>query len=104
MINYILNNLDRFAGPTVAYVDDGAIVVRRKHPSAISEVIQTYLETIINWADNCRLAVNSSKTELVLFTRKHRVPVFDTPSIQGVSLSVKMEVRYLGLLIDRKLN
>ena len=104
VINDLLNNLDRTGCRTVFCADNVAIVVRGKHLSTISEVMQTYLDTIINWADNCGLAVNSSKTELVLFTRKHRAPDFDTPSIQGTSLSVKKEVRYLGLLIDRKLN
>ena len=88
MVNELLNNLDRSGCRTVAYADNVAIVVRGKHLSTISEVMQIYLDTIINWADNCGLAVNSSKTELVLFTRKHRVPDFDTPSIQGTSLSV----------------
>lgn len=104
VINDLLNTLDLGGCRVTAYADDVALLVRGKHLDTLSELMQSYLTDISRWAIRCGLAVNSSKTELVLFTRKHRIPEFRTPQLDGTSLVVSESVKYLGLILDRKLN
>ena len=47
--------------------------------------------------------MNPDKTELILFTRRHKIPDFLLPEIGGQRLKLSDTVRYLGLILDRKL-
>ena len=50
------------------------------------------------------LKVNLDKTELVILTRKHKVPPSTTPSLAGKRLEVKNSAKYLAVILNRKLN
>ncbi|XP_018378576.1 PREDICTED: uncharacterized protein LOC108771149 [Trachymyrmex cornetzi] len=48
-----------------------------------------------------RLLVNPNKTSLVIFTRKYKV---ERPVLEGVRLTPEMSVKYLGAILDKRLN
>ena len=49
----------------------------------ISEIMETALKELTRWAEENGLAVSPNKTELVLFTRKYKVPDFKLPKMNG---------------------
>ncbi len=104
MVNKLLIELKRRGFEVVAYADDVAIRISGKFPDTLKELMQNALNVMVNWAHSCGLEINAQKTELVLFTRKRVVPVMDPPSINGISLAFSEEAKFLGVILDRKLN
>jgi len=51
-----------------------------------------------------RTSVNPDKTGLVAFTRKRKFPGFFKPQFLGVILSILGSVKYLGVILDYRLN
>ena len=47
--------------------------------------------------------MNASKTELVLFTRRYKIPDYELPKLDGITLTTKDEAKYLGVILDSKL-
>ncbi|XP_076285535.1 uncharacterized protein LOC143211596 [Lasioglossum baleicum] len=84
------------------YADDVSFSVRGKHPLLLAKRMQTALTLTQDWCLNHNLRVNLSKTEMVLFTRKRRFN-FKAPSIFGTELQISDEVRYLGVILDKRL-
>ena len=62
------------------------------------------LRKVTIWCTETGLNVNPDKTELLVFTRKHGVPTFTPPSLVGKKLEAKDSAKYLGGILDRKLN
>uniref|UniRef100_T1GMS2 Reverse transcriptase domain-containing protein n=1 Tax=Megaselia scalaris TaxID=36166 RepID=T1GMS2_MEGSC len=56
-----------------------------------------------NWAASCGLNINTSKTELVLFTRKHTLANLILPKLDCVSICLSSETIYLVVILDAKL-
>lgn len=104
VINKILSKLSRSGIKIVAYADDVVILITGKFLSTISELMSTALQKLSNWACENGLGVNPSKTELVLFTRKYKIPSFTLPSIGGTTLNLSKEAKYLGIVLDSKLS
>ena len=48
--------------------------------------------------------MNPDKTELVVVTRKHKVPTFTPPSLAEKKLEARDSSKYLGIILHRKLN
>ena len=66
--------------------------------------MENALTILSKWAENCGLGVNSAKTEIVLFTRKHRIPELVLPELNGIKLKINESAKYLGITLDRKLH
>ena len=63
---------------------------------------QQILDTITSWCNSAGLSINTSKTKVVLFTRKRNVvlpPLF----IYGSPLVLSPSLKYLGVTFDSKL-
>ena len=88
----------------VAYADDIALLVSGKFPSTLSEILESALGELGRWAERGGLRINPSKTELVLFTRRRKVEDFRRPRVKGTMLSLSTEVKYLGIVLDSKLD
>ncbi|XP_050427717.1 uncharacterized protein LOC126837807 [Adelges cooleyi] len=88
-----------------AYADDLAIVVAGKFPDTIMDLSQQALNTVHKWCSKYGLAINPSKAEIVMFTRK-RLGVDNTKTLllSGQEISFKPEVKYLGVILDKKLS
>ncbi|XP_058987393.1 uncharacterized protein LOC131806753 [Musca domestica] len=66
--------------------------------------MQGALVTLSRWARHNGLGVNPAKTELVLFTKKRKYPLFTLPRLDGVTLNLSPEAKYLGTILDRQLS
>ena len=56
------------------------------------------------WTNTCGLNANPHKTELVLFSRNYKLPHIDPPTLNGISLTFTDKPKYLGFILDNKLN
>lgn len=104
VVNEILTTFELESRRVVAYADDLVIMTAGKSLSTISELMQTALSSLSNWARGCGLGVNPLKTELVLFTRRYKIGEFRRPRLDGIELSLSSEAKYLGVILDQKLN
>ena len=51
-----------------------------------------------------KLSLSAPKTELILFSNKHRIPHNIHIKIENVEIQLKENVKYLGFILNRKLN
>jgi len=85
------------------YADDLAILVRGPFLDTLLELTQSALEMVEEWFAGSGLSVNPQKTELVVFTRKYKLGSIEGPSLKGIKLTPSASVKYLGVILDRKL-
>jgi len=103
-INGLLVELEKEGIGVIAYADDVAIAVSGKFLNTIKEVMQKALSVIAKWASSCGLGINPGKTELVLFTKRYKIPEVIPPSLNGTRLVFTDRARFLGLILDSKLS
>jgi len=80
----------------VAYADDAAIIFNGKYPQTLCDLMTAKLKTLSEWTNG--LGVNPSKTELVLFTNRYKIPQLNPPILNKCNLSFSDHARYLGLV------
>ena len=104
VVNDLLIELETQGCRVTAYADDVVLMVKGKFLNTVYELTEGYLNVVSRWANRSGLAVNPSKTELVLFTRRYKIPNVPLPSFGGSLLQPAEKVKYLGLILDRKLS
>jgi len=62
------------------------------------------LNLTLRWAEQNGLGANPQKTELVLFTRKYKIPSLRLPTLGRTQIKLSKEAKYLGVIIDSKLS
>ena len=61
------------------------------------------LNILLTWATNNGLDINPTKTELVLFSKKNKIPNFTLPRLKQTNIPLSNKAKYLGTILDRKL-
>lgn len=61
------------------------------------------LNVIDRWCTGNGLSANPLKTNIILFTRKRNLPVFTLAVLKNVIIQFSDEVKYLGVILDKKL-
>ena len=86
------------------YADDDVVVVCGISVRTICDIMQRLLHGIERWCIERSLSVNPIKTEMVLFTRRYKPDKLKTISFFGQPLHCGRQVKYLGVILDPKLN
>jgi len=86
------------------YADDGCVLVCGKVLSTMSDVMQRILRGVESWCNKRDLRVNPGKTVTILFTRKYKPEQLRPMIFYGQQLVLTKQVKYLGVLLDSKLN
>lgn len=87
---------------TALYADDLALYCSSYRPESIRNHLQKAASSIFKYYKRWRLKVNTDKTEAIIFTKRHA----SLPAeiiINGNTIPWKNEVRYLGVIMDRRL-
>ncbi|XP_075150949.1 uncharacterized protein LOC142225058 [Haematobia irritans] len=79
-------------------------MVSGKFLDTISDVMSESLKSLAEWVSGGGLVVNPRKTELVLFTRRKKLDGYKDPEFQGTRLTLSKSARYLGIVLDSRLN
>lgn len=84
----------------VAFADDLLLLTSGKEMNQLAERTQTAIDLIIEWGNVKRLTFSAAKTYIMGFSQIARA--IDV-KINGESLTMKDNVKYLGIVIDQKL-
>ncbi|GBM11082.1 hypothetical protein AVEN_242971-1 [Araneus ventricosus] len=84
-----------------AFADDFVIVSHAPTKIKIENQIHATIEKFINWINKNKLQISTGKTQYILFSKLTRPPRIRW---QGETIQRKYTIKYLGLLIDDKLN
>ena len=66
--------------------------------------MQRILCNVESWCSDRDLSVNPSETEMILFTRKYKPEKLSPITFYGKELIFSTQVKYLGVILDPKLN
>jgi len=87
------------------YSDDLTILIRGKFESTLGDRMRYSMKVVERWCRDNGLKVNPDKTDIVLFSRRMsghelvgKLRMFGKHIVPGAS------VKYLGVILDRKLN
>ena len=97
----ILNNNYFF---TIGYADDFVILLVGKFTNIVYERMQCALKLVESWCLGKKLSVNAQKSNLVLFTKCRNLPGVKELLLFGNPIPQVDEVKYLGVILDKKLN
>ncbi|GBO20276.1 RNA-directed DNA polymerase from mobile element jockey [Araneus ventricosus] len=86
------------------FADDTAILTKHKHPDIAVQALQTYVSQLQIWLTNWKIKVNPSKCACLLFTKKRNMPVLNPIQIFGQPVPFVSEYKYLGSILEEKLN
>ncbi|KAK2722673.1 hypothetical protein QYM36_003005 [Artemia franciscana] len=86
-----------------AYADDICATISADTPQKLIHMANGVFMRFCEWAGNNKLKFDENKTEALLFTRKHKVPDI-TLMFMNTRVEIKEKVRYLGVILDRKLS
>jgi hypothetical protein len=81
------------------YDDDVFLLQKSKFVSTFFDRMQGALSCVENW---CREKVNADKTTMVLFTNNRKIGGFYNPRLFGTELRMTDQVKYLGVILDKK--
>ena len=78
--------------------------------STVCDIMQRAVKGIEEWCTSHQLAVNPNKTEMVLFTRRYKIGQMTRITFYQQELTEYLhamgieQVKYLGVILDTKLN
>lgn len=87
----------------LVYADDIVIIARGKLESTLCEILQEGIIIMKIWRNTVRLSVNPAKSTLVPFTSRTKLCDLRTLKMIGEDIVQKTEVKYLGIMFDKKL-
>ncbi|GFY25120.1 probable RNA-directed DNA polymerase from transposon BS [Trichonephila clavipes] len=86
------------------YADDTAIISQHTYNFKISERLQNYITRLQLWLVAWKIKVNASKSVSLLFTKQRCIGNLSNISIFDQLVPFVTEFKYLGLILDAKLN
>ena len=86
------------------YADDLSVVFGGSHPDDLTIRLQRVLDELVTWGDSCNLRFNPDKTVMVGFTRSRKHQFTQPLFMKGQPLKFADTVKYLGLLLDKRLS
>ena len=89
---------------TFGYADDIVIIVQGKFAHTVREIMQEALTVVAKWAVTEGLNISPQKTAIVPFTNRRKIENLGPLILQGKELQMLGEVKYLGVILDSKLN
>jgi hypothetical protein len=104
IVNDLLEELQREGFHVYGYADDIAIAVGGRFLSTLRYLMEYALKIINRWCKTKGLMVNPQKTNIMIFTKKYKPEISEPLRFEGQEISFTDTVKYLGVLLDPKLN
>lgn len=104
LLNKIETNFNSAQTEVIAYADDLAIIIKANSRRELEVIRRRVLEELTGWCNLYKLRVSTAKTTALLVKGKldkNRLPIL---KIDNKNIIFSKETRYLGLIIDDKLN
>ena len=104
VIDTLLRRLSDHGFWAQGFADDVVILINGKFLNTVCELMQRALHLVQEWCEQVGLSVNPNKTTSILFTKNRNFDGFIKSSLFGSELELQNQVKYLGLILDSKLN
>lgn len=104
VIDDLLNKLNKAGYNTEGFADDIVILLIGKFEETLNSMMKSALIIVEKWCTENGLSVNPQKTKLVLFTNKRKIKKLNLPKLNGTKLVLANHVKFLGFILDKKLN
>jgi ribonuclease HI len=101
-INSLPSVLPRYVSSSL-YVDDFAIFASSNSIPALQRRMQMALNKVTTWVDEHGFRLSMEKTKVVHFTRRRGPYPDPSLTLHNTALQVTEQMRFLGLIFDRKL-
>ena len=90
---------------TVLFADDTSVLMKGKNINSLIQQLNTELNLLSDWLRANKLSLNADKTFYLIFHRA-RLKMDSTPNVimNNCTLNVTSQLKYLGVIIDNKLN
>lgn len=103
LFNIFTADIPKSAGTTLAiYADDTAILARSNSAHLVTQYLQRTLHVLEEWLHLWRIVVNPEKSKAMLITRRKTGPSGQL-LLFGAQIPWQDEVKYLGVIFDKKL-
>jgi len=102
-VNKLLRILEGGGCKVVAYADEVANIFNGKYPQARCDLMTAKLKILSEWTIENGLGVSPSRTELVLFTNRYKIPQLNPPILNNCNLSFSDHARCIRLVLDKRL-
>ena len=89
---------------TTLFADDTNFSLSHKSIEDMIPILNTELQKVMDWTTSNRLTVNSSKTELLLFTNRRPEVIQQQVLLNGSCVDFVDHARFLGVMVDNKIN
>ena len=96
-----LPNVSKFA-KYILFADDANLIITANTYTELNHMVNTVLNMVQNWVSDNGLKLNISKTKYIIFTNRAKEDINIT--IAGVRIRQSDQARFLGVIIDAKLN
>jgi len=104
VVDSLLCELNRLGGVlAIGYADDILVYVTGKFDATVSDVMQRALRTAENWCKSNGLAINPGKATVMPVTNRYKFKLKHL-KLFGHELPFTKEAKYLGLVLDSRLN
>ena len=87
---------------SIFFADDANLIISADTYAELNNLVNIVVNTILTWVANNGLKLNVDKTKYMIFTNKRREDIH--VSIDGNRLKKSEHERFLGVIIDSKLN
>lgn len=103
VVDGLICQLNEHGYYTQGYADDLVIAIRGADCYTVSDLMQHAFRIVQRWCLAEQLTVNPAKTSIVAFTRKRNLGRLRAPSLFRERVPFRDEVKYLGVILDKKL-
>lgn len=87
------------------YADDAVIYVHAKNKDQAAQELSSAMNNVSDWLHKSQLILNVSKTVCMYFTKKTGIDTVDPDMmIHGTKIKTVQTFKYLGIIVDSKLN
>lgn len=86
------------------FADDTAVLARHKKNIAARNLVQDHLNSIDAWFQKWKIKTNPSKCIAITFNKAHSTPTIPQLEVNKHKLNWANEAKYLGVILDKKLN
>src|SRR3978361_777056 len=104
VINKLITILHGLGIHVVAYADDLALLISGISTMTLCSIMNSTLREVEKWCISTGLTVNLDKSQLMRFTLKKTNIDLSPIKLFGKDLKLAENVKYLGIILDSKLN
>lgn len=104
VIDDLLRKLNNAGYNTEGFADDIVILLIGKFEETLCSLMKSALSIVEKWCQENGLSINKQKTKLMLFTNRKKIKKLDLPKLSGIKLKLADNVKFLGLILDKKLS